>query len=84
MERDFCGADAAHGVAVVVFEVVNTPGGEALCVGDFVVEGAGVPGACHGAGGGVHAVLEVLGVNGVGDVFHAVGEAGEVGEEILG
>ena len=46
--------------AEIVFEVVNTPIGEAFCVDKFVVKASGISGAGHCSGAGIHTEFKPL------------------------
>ena len=65
---------AAVGVAVIVLEVVDTPGGVGVDIDLLVTEGTGSASAGLVASIGVDAELEALGVDVVGESLHAGGE----------
>ena len=65
---------AAVGVAVIVLEVVDTPGGVGVGIDLLVTEGTGSASAGLVAGIGVETELEALGVDVVGESLHARGE----------
>ncbi len=65
---------AAIGVAVIVLEVVDTPGGVGVGIDLLVTEGTGSASAGLVAGIGVETELEALGVDVVGESLHARGE----------
>ena len=76
----FAGNDGAV-VAVVVFEKINAPGGEGLCICKFVFIASGV--SCTGeiAGTGIHAEFQPFTVYIVCYCFHAVRELGRVSNQ---
>ncbi len=73
---------ACGGVAPVVFEVVDAPGGEEEGVLIFVALAAGVAAAGFGAGAAVDAEFEAAGVEEIAEGFHAGGELGWVWHEV--
>jgi hypothetical protein len=58
-------------VTVVVFEVVDSPVGEAFRVGFLMIQGSLVARARHLPGAGVHPEQQVLRVEILCDLFHA-------------
>ena len=68
-------------VIVVVFEVVDSPVGEAFRVGFLMIQGSLVARARHLPSAGVHPEQQVLGVEMLCDWFHAVREILCVGDD---
>ena len=76
--------DAAVGVAVIVLEVVDTPGGVGVDIDLLVTEGTGSASTGLVAGIGVETELEALGVDVVGESLHAGGETLRIFDDNVG
>ena len=72
----------AFGVAPVVFEIIDAPGGVGLGVLEFVIFSAGVAGTGLGAGAVVNAEFETAFVEIIREGLHPLGEARSIGDEI--
>ena len=76
--------NAAVGVAVIVLEVVDTPGGVGVDIDLLVTEGTGSASTGLVAGIGVETELEALGVDVVGESLHAGGETLRIFDDNVG
>lgn len=74
VEGDDGCAETAHVVAIVVFEIVDTPGSKALCILCFVVKRSSISCASHFASTRVHAKQQILIMQFVGNSEHAIRE----------
>src|SRR5258708_2417595 len=72
------------GVAPIVFQVIDAPSSVLHGVLIFVAAAAGTLGAGHGAGVGIDAEFQALGVDIVGESFDARGESFRVGDDVAG
>src|SRR5216684_1584153 len=72
------------GVAPIVFEVVDAPGGVLEGVLKFMAAAARTFGAGHGAGVGVDAKFQALGMDVIGESLNAGGEIFGVGDDVAG
>ena len=67
--------------AIVVFKIVDTPRSEGFGIDEFVFEGGGVAGTGKVSRAGIHTEFKTLGMDVIGNVFHAVGELYMVGHQ---
>src|SRR5437660_1046043 len=72
------------GVAPIVFEIVDAPGGVLESVLKFMAAAAGTLGASHGAGVGIDAKFQAFGMDVIGEGLDAGGERLGVGDDIAG